>query len=79
MFEFFEFLPQIQNFVFSGINAYKVQIFEVVHKTEIYAVNLCTSNAHTNFKVISLFFPCNGKKAGKGDDVTFLKYDFWAF
>ena len=73
---FFEFDPKTQNFDFSKVNFYKIQNFRVIQKTGIYVVNLHTKIYIPNFKAISLYLAVPWLK-NRGDDVTFLKYNFW--
>ena len=80
-FSYFSILTtKIENFVFfSKIITNKIRNFQVI-KNGIYVIEIHTKNKHTKFQSNIFFWLCNGqKKTGKGDDVTFLKCNFWHF
>ena len=57
-----------------------MQNFQDVLKIRIYVIKIHTNNKHTTFQSNIFIFGCAmAKKTGNGDDVTYLKRNFWHF
>ena len=72
--------PKNQNFNLSKICAQKIQNFIDIRKNGIYVIELCVTNCCTQFQANIFIFGCEmAHKPINGDDVIFLKLDFWNF
>ena len=62
------------------MNACSIQNFEVIQKNGIHIAKLHRNNIQTEFQSkILIFSRAMVKKTGEGDNVTFVKCNFWIF
>ena len=72
---FLSLVHNIQNFDISKIISYEIQNYQVILKRNTFYPDTYKQHACKLSKQ-HLFWLCNGKKKGKGDDVTFLRRKF---
>ena len=72
-------MTKIQNINVTKIIAYKIQSFQFIKKRNNCDGDIYKQHAYKISKQYIWFWLRNGKKTGKGDDVTFLKCNFWHF